>query len=81
MKKLLIGLLVVTALGAQAGADEVAIRQQSVVCSATNNPEAASTSFFRKHSRAFSTTFVGAGSLLASWIIISMMRRQRATGD
>lgn len=78
MKKLLLGLLVVAALSAQVGADEIAIRQQSVTCSATNNPEAASTSFFRKHSRAFSITFVGVGSLLAGWIIVSMMRRQQA---
>lgn len=78
MKKLLIGLLVMAALGAQVGADEVAIRQQSVACSATNNPEIVSTSFLKKHSRAFSIIFVGAGSLLASWIIVSMMRRQQS---
>jgi len=80
MKKLLLGLLVVAALGAQVVADEIAIRQQSAACPATNNPEAASTSFFRKHSRVLNATLVGAGSLLAGWIIVSMMRRQQ-TGN
>ena len=52
----------------------------SSTCSATNNLEADSTSFFRKHSRVLSIISVGTGSLLASWIIVSMMRRQQ-TGD
>ena len=50
----------------------------------STGPEATSlktapVSFFRKHFRVLSAIFVGAGSLLTGWIIISMMRRQQNT--